>query len=108
VALSPPGFFALITKFSCLNAYCSQRCNSLGAPQLMPFRPARPMQPYMTARLGPERQQWISRAIPTAAADAAAGHRLSRIAVEPFDHAAGKCLGFRVEAQQNEGADTRY
>jgi hypothetical protein len=33
---------------------------------------------------------------------------LSRIAVEPFDHAAGKCLGFRVEAQQNEGADTRY
>src|ERR1700730_19058291 len=29
VALSPTGFFALITKFSCLNAYCSQHCQPI-------------------------------------------------------------------------------
>src|ERR1700730_13599797 len=29
---SPAGLFALITKFSRLNAYCSERCNVLGAP----------------------------------------------------------------------------
>src|SRR3984893_17652792 len=29
VALSPTGFFALITKFSCLNAYCSQHCQRI-------------------------------------------------------------------------------
>src|ERR1700730_12778909 len=36
VPLSATGFFALITKFSCLNSYCSQRCNSLSPPQLAP------------------------------------------------------------------------
>jgi hypothetical protein len=56
---SPAGLFALITKFSRLNAYCSQRCNGLGAPQLMPTRPARPMQPYMTARLGSRRAFFV-------------------------------------------------
>jgi hypothetical protein len=35
---SPAGFFALITKFSCLNAYCSQHC-----------------QPHLSVQLGPRR-----------------------------------------------------
>src|ERR1700730_8369141 len=35
---SPAGLFALITKFSCLNAYCSQHC-----------------QPHLSVQLGPRR-----------------------------------------------------
>src|ERR1700738_3769509 len=35
---SPAVFFALITKFSCLNAYCSQHC-----------------QPHLSVQLGPRR-----------------------------------------------------
>src|SRR5258708_26408907 len=56
----------------------------------MPNRPTRSMQPCMTARLGPKRQQRITLAIPTATAETAPRHRTDGIAIQPFRDAAGE------------------